>query len=145
MQFVKSKTDLQASSKRAERYWMATLILIVLIIACIGIIVNLQMEVNNCLRGHSEFRNKIKTLAELKEKIEEENSRAVILKKQTDRFLNRMFSNEDRLVKDAKECELHLRQLLQNATALASEKNDYARKYHLVIEQLAACEAKKTS
>ena len=145
MQFIKKlKTD-QASSKMVERYWTATVILIIIIIACIGIIVHRQIEVDNCRSSVNELRNRIEDLVEQSGKSKELSSHALTLKEQADKFLNQMFSNEDRLIKEAKECEELLRQLAQNVTVLAGEKDGLAHKYNSCNENLTACKARKTS
>ena len=145
MQFEESKTELKAASKVAERYWMAAILLIVIIIGCIGIIVQRQMELNNCLHSHTEFRNKIEVLIEQKGASEGKSNHALTLKEQADQFLDHTLSYQDRLVKNAAECREHLQQLVQNMTALAIEKDDLARKYNLCSASLIACEATKTS
>ena len=145
VQFEESKTELKTASKVAERYRMAAILLIVIIIACIGIIVHQQMGLNNYLNSHSEFRKKMETLVEQKGAYERKSSHALTLKKQTDQFLNRTLSDYDRLVKDVKECQIHLQQLVQNVAALAGEKDGLARKLNLCYEKLTECEATKTS
>lgn len=120
MQFIKKlKTD-QASIKMAEHYWMATVILIVVIIACIGIVYHQQMEVTNCRGSLNELRNKIEYLVEQRGKCEELSKHALTLKELSDKLLNWMFSNTDRIMKDAEECQILLQQLAQNVTVLAA-------------------------
>ena len=74
MQLNKSKIEHQAAIRIGERYWMATLLLMVIIIACIGIIVHRQTEVNNCWISHRESRSKIESLIELKGHVQERNN-----------------------------------------------------------------------
>ena len=124
---------------------MATVILIVIIIACIGIIVHRQMELDNCLSSHTKCRNKIEALVEQKGANEEKRDHALTLKEQADLFLKRTFASEDRLIQDAKECQTLVRQLVQNVTALAGEKDSLVREFNLCNEKLTACEATKTS
>ena len=147
-----SKIELQTAIGTGERYWMATLILTVIIIACVAVIIERQVEVNSCWSIHSECRNKIEELVEVKGKIEVKTNHAVILKEQTDQFLNRTFSNEDRAIKGIEDCQKRLRdmetsvrKLLMNVTSLAVERDKLATKYNLCSEQLAVCEATKTS
>ena len=145
MQLKNSKTELQAAIGTGERYWMATLILTVIIIACIAVIFQFWSS-------HSECSNKLEKLAEMKGKIEEKTNHAVILKKQTDQFLNRTFSNEDRAIKGVEDCQKRLReietstrQLVEDVRNFASERDKLATKYNSCSEQLTACEATKTS
>ena len=145
MQFEKWKTW-------AEHYWMASILLIVIIMACIGIIIHRQMEVNNCWSSHNKFRNKLEDLAQLKGKIEEKNNQALILKEQTDKILERTFFNEDRTIKGVEECQKRLREieastrkLIRDVTHFAGENDQLIFKYHLCNEHLTAYEASKTS
>ena len=145
MQLNKSKIYLQAAIGTGERYWMATLILTVVIIACIAVIVQRQVEVNSCWSSHSE-------LAILTGKIQEKSNHAQILKEQTDKFLNRTFSNEDRAIKGVEECQKHLRaietstrQLVMNVTSLAAERDKLVAEYNTCNNKLIACETSKTS
>ena len=145
--------ELQAAIRIGERYWMATLLLIFIITVFGAVIVNRQMEVNNCWRSHNESRNRIENLVELRGQIQEKNNNSLILKQQTDIFLNRTFSNEDRAIKNVEDCEKRLRdietstrQLIVNVTTLANEKDKLAVKYNTCSEQLTALErAKKSS
>ena len=147
-----SKMELQAAIRIGERYWMATLLLIFIITVSGAVIVNRQMEVNNCWRSHNESRNRIENLVELRGQIQEKNNNSLILKQQTDIFLNRTFSNEDRAIKNVEDCEKRLRdietstrQLIVNVTTLANEKDKLAVKYNKCSDQLTALERTKTS
>ena len=142
MQLEGVKTQLTTASNIGERYWMATLLLTVIIIACIGVIYHRQMEVINCQSKDTESRGKIESLVEQKGANEEKRSHALTLKEQADQFLNRMFSKEDRLIEDAKDCQKFVRQLVQNVTALTGERDDAEGKYKTCFEQLTACEEK---
>ena len=143
MQCEESKTQLTAASKVGERYWMATLLLIVIIVACIGIIYHQHMEMKNCLSRDTESRGKIETLVEQKGANEQKNNQALTLMEQADKFLNRTMASEDRLIKDAKECQTLVQQLVQNVTALTVEKEAMANKYQSCNEKLTTCEGKK--
>ena len=152
VQSEESKTELKAASKIGERYWMATYLLIFIVVACIGIIIHRQMELNNCLSSHTEFRNKIEVLVAQKGANEEKSKTALALKEQNNKILERLFSNEDRALKGAVNCEEHLReveastrQAFQNMTILATEKEAFQLKYLLCNDKLIACEATKTS
>ena len=74
MQLEGVKIQLTAASTVGERYWMATLLLIVIIVACIGIIYHRQMAVNDCLSSHTKSRDKIETLVEQKGANEEKKA-----------------------------------------------------------------------
>ena len=152
MQLNKSKIELQTAIGTGERYWMATIILTVIIIACVAVVVERQVEVNSCWSSHNESRNKIENLSVMKGKIEEQTNHAVTLKEQTDQFLNRTFSNEDRAIKGVEDCQKRLRdietstrQLVANVTSLAVEKDKLATKYNTCSERLTTCETTKTS
>lgn len=145
MQLNKSKIYLQAAIGTGERYWTATLILTVIIIACVAVIVERQVEVNGCWSSHSE-------LAVLTGKIQEKSNHAQILKEKTDQFLNRTFSNEDRAIRGFEECqkrlrdiEISTRQLVMNVTSLVVEKDKLAVEYNTCNNKLTACETPKTS
>ena len=152
MQLNTSKKDLQASIGTGESYRMATLILIFFIIVCAAVIVERQVEVNNCWSTHGECRNKIENLAELKGKFEEKTNHAVTLKEQTDQILKRTFLKEDKALEGKEDCEKRLRDIetatrhILNVTLLAGENQDkIAVKYNLCVEKLAECQASKTS
>lgn len=121
---------------------MATLLLIVIIVACIGIIYHRQMEVINCWSRDTESRGKIETLVHQTGANEEKKSHALTLKEQADEFLKRTFKDNDRLIKDAKECQTLVKQLVQNVTALAVEKESIALKYKTCNNDLLACTGK---
>ena len=87
----------------------------VIIIPCIGIVINQQMEMNNCLRSHTIARNEIGDLLERKGANEGKIKHVLLtLKEQAYQFLDQLF---DRPIKDAKDCQILLRQLVQNVTA----------------------------
>lgn len=138
MQCEVSKTQLTTASRIGERYWMATLLLIVIIIACIGIIYHRQMELNNCLSKDTESRGKIETLVEQKGANEEKSSHALTLKEQADQFLSRTFDDKDRLIKDVQDCRTLVEQLVQNMTALTVEKETLAVKLTSCNDKLGA-------
>ena len=144
MQLNKSKIDLHTAIGTGERYWTATLILTVIIIACVAVIVQRQVEINSCWSSHSE-------LAILKGKIQEKSNHVQILKEQTDQFLSRTFSKEDRALKEVDYCQKHLRdieistrQLVVNVTSLANERDKLVAEYNLCNKKLTACETTKT-
>ena len=142
MQLEGVKTQLTAASTVGERYWMATLLLIVIIVACIGIIYHRQMAVNDCLSSHTKSRDKIEDLVHQTGANEEKKSHALTLKEQADQFLNRTFNDNDRLIKDAKECQTLVQQLVQNVTGLAVEKESMTLKYKSCQEDLTTCNQK---
>ena len=142
MQLEGVKAQLTVASTVGERYWMATLLLIVIIVACIGIIYHRQMAVNDCLSSHTKSRDKIENLVEQKGANEEKKIHALTLKEQADQFLNRTFKDNDRLLKDVEDCRTLVQQLLQNATALAIEKESMTLKYQTCSEKLTTCSVK---
>ena len=149
MQLSKSKIELQAAIGIGERYWIATFILTVIIIACVAVIVNRQMKADDCWSSHS---NCIEHFAKLRGLFQEKDDHARTSKKQTDQFLNRTFYNEVQAIKRADNCEVYLReienstrQLVQDVKNFAAEKEKAAGKYNLCTEQLNACKGKKTS
>ena len=142
MQFDGVKTQLTAASAVGERYWSFTLILIVIIIACIGIIVHRQMEVNTCWSRDTESRGKMENLVRQSGANEEKSSHALTLQQQANQFLNRTFNDNDRLIKDAKECQTLVQQLVQNVTGLAVEKESMTLKYKSCQEELTTCNQK---
>ena len=56
--------------------------------------------------------------------------------------MNRTFNDNDQLIKDAKECQTLVQQLVQNVTALTVEKESKAHLYKTCSEKLTACEGK---
>ena len=144
---------LQDASRIGERYWMATLLLTIIIIACIAVTVHQQMEVNKCRRSHNECRNRIEELVELKGWIQERNNHSLMLKEKTDLFLSRTFSSEDQAIKRVEDYEKRLREMENSnhklvviVTTIIDEKNKLAVKYDLCNKKLAAaCELKKKS
>ena len=148
MQLTKSKEKLQAAIGTGDHYWMATLILIVVILVCSAVIIERQIEVNNCWSSHSECRNRVEKLAEIKGELKEKNSHSLTLKERNDFFLNRTFSKEDQALKGIQDCEKRLRKIeaatrqhILNVTLLAGENQV---KYNICTQQLAECEASKT-
>ena len=153
MQLNKSNIELQTAIRTGERYWMATLILTVIIIACVAVIVEKQIEANMCWSGSQVemcWSGSQVEMAQIvgKMSIEKETNHAVILKKQTDQFLNRIFTIEDKAIKGVEDCQKHLRdietstrKLVMNAmTSLAVERDKLATKYNTCSEKLTACE-----
>ena len=146
MQLTKSKDKLQVAIGTGEYYWMSTLFLIVVILVCGAVIIERQIEVNNCWSSLSECTSKIEKYAEIKGRFEEKTNHSLTLKEQNDFFLNRTFSKEEQVLKGIQDCE----QRLRNAEAatrdhLFNVTLESQVKYKSCIQQLAECEASKSN